>query len=155
MNNQSSPDRFLIGIVVGAIALVIIGVVVAVMGGRSPAPVDPNSPAGVVAAYVEATRTGDYDAADAKLSRAAIAQRDRDRTVRRPIGPASDSNVSIAVETTRQTDDSATARLTVTRFYGSPSLFGSNRSTSEYLVPLVREDGAWRINQPIYEYQIQ
>src|SRR4051812_47271983 len=66
-------DRFLVGIVVGAVLLIVLGVVAVGVAARAPtaADVDPASPVGVVRDYVEAQRAGDADRSYGYLSRAA------------------------------------------------------------------------------------
>src|SRR4051794_21568354 len=93
-------DRFLLAIVVGTILLVVVSVVVVTLFGRDrPAvPADPNSPAGLVQAYIEAARDGDRAKARSYLTREARAQaeaRDRQDTY----GPTRDDNVRIVVST--------------------------------------------------------
>src|SRR5438132_5897598 len=75
------PDRFLLAIVLGALALIAAGIAVVLVLGRGPAPPppDPNSPVGVVQAYVEALRDGDVERARSYLSQSARAELDRSR----------------------------------------------------------------------------
>ena len=110
-------DRFLLAIVAGTILLVVLSVVVVFVFGRartSPPP-DPNSPAGVVYAYVEAVRAGDVERARSYLTRQARTEaesRDRQSTYR----PSRDDNVRIVVEPVTQTDTTAEVKVTISRF---------------------------------------
>jgi hypothetical protein len=146
-------DRFLLAIVAGALLLVVVGVVVVVPFGRPrPAPpADPSSPAGVVQQYVEAVRAGDLERARGYLTREARAQVEaRDRSS--PYRPSVDDNARIVVDTVSTTDTTAEVKVAISRFYARSNPFSS--STSHYDVPvrLIREDGAWRISQPVDPY---
>ena len=146
-------DRFLLAIVAGTILLVVIAVAVVVLFGRGrPAPpADPNSPAGVVQAYVEAVRDADAARARGYLTRDARAEaeaRDRQSTYR----PSPGNNVRIVVETVSSTDTTAEVKVTVSRFYARSDPFSSGSYHDETTVKLIREDGAWRIRQPIEPY---
>ena len=147
------PDRFLLAIVAGTIVLVIASIVVVVLFGRdrTPSPQDPNSPAGVVQTYIEAVRSGEAERARSSLTREARAQaeaRDRQNTFR----PTRDDNVRIVVQTVSTTDTSAEVKVTISRFYARSDPFSSGTSHYDTTVRLVREDGVWRIAQPIEPY---
>lgn len=147
------PDRFLLAIVAGTILLVIVSIVIVVLFGRarpSPPP-DPNSPAGVVYAYVEAARNGEPEKARSFLTRSARAQaeaRDRQDTYR----PSRDDNVRIVVETESMSETAAEVKVTISRFYARSDPFSSSTSHRDVTVKLVREDGVWRISQPLEPY---
>lgn len=146
-------DRFLLAIVAGTIVLVLASIVVVFVFGRartSPPP-DPNSPAGVVHAYVEAVRDGDIERARTYLTRTARAEvevRDRQSSYR----PTRDDNVRIVVETVSTTETSAEVKVTISRFYARSDPFSSSTSHYDTSVRLTREDGSWRIAQPIEPY---
>src|SRR6266536_6084168 len=109
------PDRFLIGIVGGAILLIVVSTMIVLLVGRArPAPpADPNGPAGVVQAYVEALRAGDLERARSHLTRQARATSEsRDRT---PYAPAVNDNVRIVVETASVEGDTAQVKVTISR----------------------------------------
>jgi len=146
-------DRFLLAIVAGTVLLVVASIVAVFLFGRSrPAPPpDPNSPAGVVHAYVEAARDGDMERARSFLTREARAEveaRDRQNTYR----PTRDDNVRIVVQTVSTTDTTAEVKVTISRFYARSDPFSSNTSHRDVTVKLIREDGAWRISQPVEPY---
>ena len=150
-------DRFLLGIVVGSIGLVLVGVAAVFFVGRprSAQPFDPNSPAGVVQAYVEAVRAGDRDRAYDLLSRSARADVQRDSYRQRfPTQSGSgDSNSRIVIEPISETGDAAEVKVTISRFAARSDPFSSGTYHRDMTVRLVREDGAWRINQPAEPYQ--
>ena len=146
-------DRFLLAIVGGTILLVVVSVVVVLLlgRGRTAPPPDPNSPAGVVHAYIEAVRDGDIERARSYLTRAARAEaesRDRQNAYR----PSRDDTVRIVVETVTATEATADVRVTISRFYARSDPFSSSTSHRDVTVTLLREDGAWRISQPIEPY---
>ena len=116
------------------------------------APADPNSPAGVVQAYVEATRNGETEKARSYLTRQARAEveaRDRQNSYR----PTIDDNVRIIIETATMTDTTAEVKVSISRFYARSDPFSSSTYHNDTTVRLIREDGAWRISQPIEPYQ--
>jgi hypothetical protein len=146
-------DRFLLAIVAGTILLVVVSVIVVVLFGRARTtpPPDPNSPAGVVHAYVEAVRAGEMEKARGYLTRAARAEaesRDRQNAYR----PTRDDNVRIVVETVATTETTAEVKVTISRFYARSDPFSSSTSHYDTTVRLIREDGAWRISQPVEPY---
>jgi hypothetical protein len=150
---SGGQDRFLLAIVAGTVLLVVISILVVVLFGRDrPAPpADPNSPTGVVQAYIEAVRDGDMQRARSYLTRDARAQveaRDRQDIYR----PSRDDNVRLVVETISTTDTTAEVKVTISRFYARSDPFSSNTSHRDVTVKLIREDGAWRISQPVEPY---
>jgi hypothetical protein len=148
----AGPDRFLIGIVGGAILLILVSIVVVLLVGRSrpTPPADRDGPAGVVQAYIEAWRAGDVERAQSYLTRQARATaQSRDRS---PYSPAVNDNVRIVVETVSSDADAAEVKVTISRFYARSDPFSANTSHRDVTVRLVREDGAWRISQPIEPY---
>src|SRR5688572_15671799 len=146
-------DRFLLAIVAGTILLVVVSVAVVFLFGRArtSSPPDPNIPAGVVHAYVEAVRAGEMERARSYLTRAARAQagsRDRQDSYR----PPRDDNVRIVVETVSSSETAADVKVTTSRFYARSDPFSSSTSHYDVTVKLIREDGVWRISQPIEPY---
>jgi hypothetical protein len=153
-DTRRGPDRFLLAIVAGAILLVLISVIV-VLTTRTPKPAPPADPAsiiGVVQGYVEATRAGDAVKARSYLTREARAQSE-ERARQNPYTPTYDNNVRIIVEATAETETTAEAKVTISRFYARSDPFSSNTSHRTVTVKLLREDGQWRITQPIEPYQ--
>jgi hypothetical protein len=151
----SGQDRFLLAIVAGTILLVLASIVVVFFFGRarSTPPPDPNSPVGVVHAYIEAVRDGDVERARTYLTRTARAEaesRDRQNTYR----PSRDDNARIVVETVTTTETSAEVKVTISRFYARSDPFSSSTSHYDTTVRLIREDGVWRIAQPIEPYSL-
>jgi hypothetical protein len=149
-------DRFLLGIVVGAALLIVVGIVAVFVTSRTAAlrPVDPDSPAGVVQAYVEALRAGDLDRAYGYLSRAAQASVSLDdyrRRAYRPFVPDT-AEQRVLVEPVTVGADTATVRVTISRFTARADPFSTSTYHQDTTVALVREDGAWRISRPVEPY---
>jgi hypothetical protein len=151
----AGQDRFLLAIVAGTLLLVVVGVVVVFMFGRTRAapPADPNSPAGVVYNYVEAVRAGDVDRARGFLTAPALADFDS-RTRTSPVRPSSNDNVRIVVETVTTTETTAEVKITISRFYARNDPFSSNTSHRNLTARLIREDGAWKISQALLPYEL-
>jgi hypothetical protein len=148
------PDRFLLAIVVGALALIVGGVALVLVLGRAPAPPrpDPASPAGVVQSYVEALRAGELDRARGLLSSSARAQLDRDRDSFPRYYTPSGVERRILIEPIEVADDRATVRVTISTFSARSEPFSSSTYHQEVEVRLVREEGQWRVSQPIEPY---
>lgn len=156
-NRPAAPDRFLIGIVAGAVILIVAGIAAVGLASRTGrvAVADPASPVGVVQAYVEALRAGDPDRADEFLTRAAReAQARRSRDL--PISHPSPSNVErrILIEPLRAGPDAAEVKVTISTFRADADPFSSGAYHSDVTVRLIREDGVWRITRPIETYEI-
>ncbi len=149
------PDRFLIGIVAGAVALITVGIVVAALGvGRGPTvALDPVTPGGTVQSYIEALRTGDVDRAYGLLSQAAQASwsRDRYRESYPRYAPPSGMEQRLLIETIRVEPERADVRVTISYFTpGNPLFAGTPQQEVE--VHLVKEDVAWKIDRPVEPY---
>jgi hypothetical protein len=154
-NSSAGQDRFLVAIVAGTLLLVVVGIVVVVMFGRTRAapPADPNGPAGVVYSYVEAIRAGDNDRGRAYLTTSARAEFDR-RNSSGQSRPASNDGVRIVVDTTSQTETTAEVKVTISRFYGRSDPFSSSTSHRNVSAHLIREDGVWKLSQPLMSYEL-
>jgi hypothetical protein len=155
VNPAAGQDRFLLGIVVGTLLLVAIGVVVVFTFGRSRPvqPADPNSPAGVVHAYVEAIRAGDVDKARSYLTRQAQVDFDS-RQRSSPLRPSPNDRMRIVVETVATTDTTAEVKVTISQFYANRDPFSSNTYHRDVIARLIREDGAWKLSVPPQAYEL-
>lgn len=147
------PDRPLLAIVAGILVLIVGGLVAVVVAGRLPAapPPDPATPAGVVTSYIASLRAGDPERAYALLSRSARAAISQER-FRRDYGSlqsGGNPQTRLQVETTRETADRAEVRVTITTFNVNDRPFSTSSYSQDWLIPLVYEDGLWRMNQPI------
>ena len=143
------PDRFLLAIVLGALALIAAGVAVVLLVGRAPAPApDPASPAGVVQAYVEALRAGEVERARGYLSQSARIEVERDRAPLPRYYPPGGTERRILIETAEVGEERALVRVTISSFAARSEPFTSSTYHQEVDVRLVREAGQWRIAQP-------
>jgi hypothetical protein len=150
---QLGPDRFLLAIIAGALGLVVVGIVAALVLARTPAPPppDPNSPVGVVHAYVTAIQDGDADRAYSFLSQSARAARPLDeyrRTFPREELP-SNTERRVLIELISEAGDRAEVNVTISTFSVRGDPFSASNYNREVTVRLVREDGTWRIDQPV------
>jgi len=154
----AGTDRFLLGIVVGSIVLILVGIAAVFVAGRArpTQTFDPASPGGVVQAYVEAIRAGDRNRAYAQLSRTARAEWDRDTTRSRfPAASDPDRGGSrLIIDPRSESADAAEVKVTISRFSTSSDPFSSGSYHRDVTLRLVREDGAWRIDQPTEPYQL-
>jgi hypothetical protein len=144
------PDRFLIGIVLGAVALIAVAVGVVLTIGRAPpaAPADPASPIGVVQAYVEAVRSGDADRARSLLSQSARDSLDRTRDPFPRYFDRSGNESRVMIEPVDVQADKAQVKVTISTFSARSEPFSTGTNHREVDVRLVREGGQWRIAQP-------
>jgi hypothetical protein len=152
-SRNPGPDRFLIGIVAGAILLILVALgAVLVARQRPPVAVDPASPVGVVQGYVEAVRAGDGDRAKAYLTRAARESSERQKGDGPRFVDSSRSERRILVSLSSESADRAEVKVTVSTFSARTDPFSSNSYHNELTVHLQREDGQWRISQPADPY---
>jgi hypothetical protein len=150
------PDRFLLAIVLGALALIAGGIAVVLLLGRAPAPPppDPASPAGVVQGYVEALRAGEIDRARGYLSQSARAEIERNRDPFPRYYQPGGVERRILIETAEVTDDRALVKVTISTFAARTEPFSSSTYHREVDVLLVREGGQWRIAQPVEPFAL-
>ncbi|MFN8525518.1 MAG: hypothetical protein U0821_20660 [Chloroflexota bacterium] len=160
MNQQRgqhwTADKFLLGIVAGAVALVLVGILVVVFGARPASPADLNTPAGTTQAYVEAIAAGDAEKAWGLLSASARPSAGLTEYRRRfpSARVAEDSDRRVVLTLASETADSAEVRVTISRFSSRIDPFSRSTFHREETVRLVREDGAWRIRQPAEPYSL-
>ena len=149
-------DRFLLGIIAGSALLIALAVGAVFLAGRQAPrpPADPQSPVGVVQAYVEAIRSGDLARAHGHLSRAAQSSLPlstyRERFPRY-VEPAS-SDQRVLIEPVVVEADRAEVKVTISRFSARSDPFSARTFHRDVTVRLVREDGAWRVDQPAEPY---
>lgn len=154
----AGPDRFLLGIVAGAIVLIVVSLVIVIVGNRpvDQMPADPETPVGVVEAYIEALRVGNLDSARELLSESAraelSAQDYRERFGGYP--PNSESERRVLIEPIEVGADQAQVRVTISTFSTGPEPFSANSYHRDVTVYLTREDGAWRITRPFEPYAL-
>lgn len=145
----AAPDRFLVGIVLGAVALIAVGVAAVLLAARAPSTIqaDPTSPAGVVQAYVEALRAGETDRARGYLTQSAREQVDRQNYPKPHFQPSVPER-RLLIEPIEVNGDRARVRVTVSTFSARSEPFSSSTYHQEVDVRLLRENGQWRISSP-------
>jgi hypothetical protein len=145
---DESVDRFTWGVVAGAAALVLAGIVVVVALRRSPGPADLATPEGVLRAYMEAIDSGKPEDAWPLLAAEQQRRVPRDEFVRQAtqrFHAPREGRVSID----KVTVDGRTARVELSRTYsGGGGLFGPSTYSNHYNARLEQEGGAWRITVP-------
>ena len=151
-------DRFTWGIVVGAVALVVVALAAVLLVQRAPAPIDLTTPDGVVRAYVQALDTGKPEAGWDLLSDRLKAETSRDEFVRRAgasYHPQREGRVAIE----NVTIEGTSARVEVTRTYSSNSgpfgMFGPSSYTNRFTARLEQQGGAWRITVPPEDFLVR
>lgn len=145
-------DKFLLSIVGGTLALVIVAIATALVARLQPPTIPDDTPEGVTYNYFLAMEQGDYRKAYDYLTARVKARVKNPAFPFRNPRPVPSSDTRLRVDETVITGDSA--RLKVTLFVSSSGgLFGVR---SEYSQPdvvwLVREDGAWKIDRFPFPY---
>jgi hypothetical protein len=145
-------DRFTLGVVVGAVLLVIAAVVsVALLQGQSSAP-DLSTPEGVVRAYYAALEQGRPEQAWDLFSSRAQAQTTRDEFVQRAISFRPGREQRVTIDSVEIVGDTANVNLSLTSSGGG--LFDGGSYSQTVRVRLDREGGQWRITVPPHPYLI-
>ncbi len=135
------PDRVLLALVGVVVLLVVVALAVVFTRGE-PAPLDENSPAGVVQRYSKAVVDGDTATAQSYLTEGA-----KSRCRGTYTGEPSPARV-VLISTTERTD-SATVKVSIVRSaQGGP--FGPSEYETQDAFSLLRVNGKWMIDQPPY-----
>jgi type II secretory pathway component PulL len=145
---MSGSVRHLIYIVAAIIVLSAVSVAVALIATSDEAErYEAGSPEFAVQGYIQAVRDRDVDEAYEMLS--SSAKRDVSRSEMRDYVRYSymqDADWRIRLTGSNVTGERATVELTVEYRGGGP--LDLNRYTRKETVPLVREDGEWKIDEP-------
>ena len=144
---MKQTDRFLLAIIAGVVALVVIALALALT--RTPQGYLPDTtPSGVAHNYVLALKQGDDERAYGYLSSELVGY---PATVdafaadtERYSWEFSRDSATLAVGDARVTDERAVVTLSETRF-SEGGLFGSNQYTTSFNVTLRRQSEAWKI----------
>lgn len=156
MNTQAASEagpsnRSLIYIGLGVVGLAVITTLVVLLAGdRQRADFPSDSPEGTLQRYLVAYDDGDLDAAHAFFS-ADVRERMDAEAYQRAVDsfghdPAHGGR-SVLFDSTDGNDDRVDLHLIVEEFYGDGFSGETYRSPRD--IRLVREDGAWRIDQPL------
>jgi hypothetical protein len=149
------PDRFLLGIIIGAAALVVAAIALVLFGRPAPAtPADPASPVGVVQAYIQAIWAGDVERAYGYLSsdaQQALPLTDYRKTFTR--GPyETDSERRLIIEPVSETPTRSEVKVTISRLAVREGPFATSTYHYDVTVILVRQADAWRVDVPAEPY---
>ena len=147
-NSRVTPERrridpTLAGIVVGAVILIIAGLIaIPLAARRTPELAPETTPEGVVQRFYQAAYAGDYAAAHGYLAAETRAQLSA-LELQQQLAPQLQQTQMRVISTTVH-DNSATVRVALTHFQPG-GLFGSNEWTEELDIVLTREGDAWKI----------
>jgi hypothetical protein len=147
---MQSSTKFLIGIVIGIVLLVIITFSV-VMLRPEPTYQDDTTPDGAAHNYLLAIQNQDYERAFAYIPEQYRYPEDADdmaTTIEKNSWEFdTDGDFSLAVESTRMRgEEQALVTVRKTTFYNN-GLFSSGQSTRTFTVRMMLEDGAWKVKE--------
>lgn len=148
----TSPDRSLLVIGGGIVALVVVAVLAVVLfGSREPQSFAADTPEGVVQRHLAAVEDEDYETAWSYLSEAVQSEWSMDeyRRAARDYGYYGGQSRRVLFDRSEVDGDRARVWLTVEEYYGGGPFGGGETYRSERQIALVREGGAWRIDDPI------
>jgi len=146
-------DRTLLYVAVGIVLLLAItAAVVLLLGNREPTSLPADSPEGTVQRHLAAFEDGDFEAAHAFFSSEVREGMDVDayEQLTRDYGMfPTDLSRRVLFDRTETDGDRARVHLTVEEYYGGGPFGGGETYRSPREIRLVREDGEWRIDDPI------
>lgn len=153
---RPAPDRFLLAIVLGLVALLIIAGV-AIGLSRQAAPLLPaDTPGGTVQRFYVAIQQQDYDAAYALLSATLPDRPTQDKFVAYNLGQSSSrreqQDTRVSIKDAQISGSMAVVVVGITHYYNSGPFGGSNQWTAEETFDLQQEGAAWRITGLPYGY---
>jgi hypothetical protein len=136
MSDTARASRITLIALAAAVALVVVVALIAVFARGGPAPLDADTPEGVVQRYAQAVVDGDLETAEGYLVPELVESCER-------VSRGAD-DLRITLEETTERDDRARVEVLVVTVYGSGPL-GPDEYESEEAFDLVRVDGEWRI----------
>jgi hypothetical protein len=143
----NTPDRAVLAIGGGVLAIVVLAVVVVLAIGEPDVTTYPaDTPEGTVQRYLQAVYDGDDEAARGLLSDRAVAESGRD-PITGLLCEQTDGH-QVRVNGVDAGDTRATVRLQIEDISGSG--LGFDRYSWERSVVLVYEDGGWKIDEPYF-----
>lgn len=152
---MKSTDRFLVGIVVGIVLLVVAAFAV-MLARPDPTYRAEDTPAGVAHNYLLALQKEEYERAHAYLSPTLDGYPDSVEALAEGIEDQSwrfrtDLDIALAVESSKITGSRAVVDVRESRFSGG-GLFDSSQRTTTFEIELQLEDGEWRIVDADYYF---
>jgi len=139
------PDRSLI-VILGVIAALVIVALAVVFTRGEPAPLDPDTPEGVVQLYAQAVLAGDEQTAADYLSEGRLDNCDR-------VDPGPLDNVRLTLVSSTVRENSADVRVSiVTATDNGP--FGASEYENEDILDLVNTNGRWLIDRTPWQLTI-
>jgi hypothetical protein len=150
-----STDKFLIGIVVGIVLLVVAAFVVT-LTRPEPTYQAEDTPEGVARNYLLALQKEDYQRAYGYLSPTLKGYPVSVERFAEDVEDSSwlfrlDTDTTLAVESARVTGNRTVVKVRESRFHGS-GLFDSSQSTAIFEIKLQLEDGGWKIVDADYYF---
>lgn len=141
------PGRGLLVIATATLAIAALAVALVFLRGDRRATYPPDSPEAAYQAYLEASAERDADATWAMLSSSVQRSWPKEQYLSEfTMKGMYDDDARILIERATVTGDRATLDIAVERNSGS-LFFGSSRYRETFTLRLVREAGAWRIDQ--------
>ncbi len=136
-------DPTLAAIVVGAVILIVAGLIaIPLAARRAPELAPETTPEGVTQRFYQAAYAGDYSTAHSYLAAESRAQLPEIELQQQLASRLRETQMRVIDPTVH--DDSATVRVALSHFQPG-GLFGSNEWTEEIDVTLKREGNAWKI----------
>jgi hypothetical protein len=145
---MGSPERTILAIGGGVLAVVLLAVaVVVIFGSADIEQYPPDTPPGTVQRYLNAMRERDYDTAESLLSERVLRDYPGDEFRRMSFCPVQDDR-RVRVIRTDEAESRATVVLSIEYVSGSGIRF--ERYSYEHTVALVRENGDWKIDESYF-----
>jgi hypothetical protein len=146
-----SSNRSLLVVAAAVVAVAALAIVVVfVSGGRGTASVAPDSPEGILQRYLAAWEDDDLATAHSLFSADVRSQMDLSEFERARDDWATYTEAGdrrVLFDSTRIDGDEATVSVTVEQFSGDG--LGGSTYRSARAIRMIREDGAWRIDEPL------
>ena len=145
-------DKFLIGIIVGIVLLVVVAIVLVLTRGQGEDYVPNDSPAGVVHNYFLALQRKDYEQAYSYLSDDLKSKPDLDKFIRDMDTQRYGSEASLQIGEIRLGDVHSQVDVSITTYSGG-GIFDSGSYTSQETAHLrVNAKGEWKLISFPYPY---
>ena len=146
-------DRFLMGIVIGILILVVVAVGVVLLREQTEEYVADDTPAGVVHNFFLAIQRQDYDKAYGYLSDDIKSKPDLDEFILAVDNFGDRPESSLEIGDTTIDDNRAQVRVSITTYYGGGDLFDRGSYSSRDTAHLrATPNGEWKLIQFPYPY---